>query len=230
MIIRVLFAAILAGIAAGLVMSLIQHAKVTPLILQAETYENAASVAQSDGHDPTRDEDAWAPADGFERTAFTVVTNVVTGAAFALVLAGAALLTGLPLTASNGAFWGLMGFLAFTLSPSAGLPPELPGMPAADLQARQVWWWATVTATGLGIGLLFMMKSIVVKALGIAVIALPHVIGAPHHAESASDVPATLANAFAASSIATAAVFWIVLGVMLGYLLSRNTTNDETTA
>ena len=104
------------------------------------------------------------------------------------------------------------------------------GQLAADLQARQVWWWATVTATGLGIGLLFMMKSIAVKVLGIAVIALPHVIGAPHHAAAAGSVPATLANAFAASSIATAAVFCIVLGVMLGYLLSRNTTNDETTA
>ena len=114
MITRVLFAAILAGVAAGLVMSLIQHTKVTPLILHAETYENTASAAKQDSHDHSHATEAWAPADGLERTAFTVIANVVTGAAFALVLAGAALLTGMPLTASNGAFWGLIGFLAFT--------------------------------------------------------------------------------------------------------------------
>ncbi|MGI9462597.1 MAG: CbtA family protein, partial [Aestuariivirgaceae bacterium] len=208
MITRVLFAAVLAGIAAGLVMSLIQHAKVTPLILQAETYETAAPAGQDDGHTHSHDETGWAPADGFERTMFTVIANIVAGAAFALVLAGAALLTGLPLTVSNGAFWGLIGFLAFNLAPSAGLPPELPGMPAANLMARQVWWWATVIATAGGIGLLFMMQSLAIKALGIAIIALPHIVGAPHHADTASQVPATLANAFAASSIATAAVFW----------------------
>lgn len=229
MITRVLFAAVIAGIAAGLVMSAIQHTKVTPLILQAESYETAAPQVQSDGHDHSHGDEAWGPADGLERTAFTVMANVITGAAFALVLVGAALLTGLPLTLSNGAFWGLMGFLAFTLSPSAGLPPELPGMPAANLFARQIWWWATVLATGAGIGVLYLVQSLAMKAVGVAIIALPHILGAPHHTGSASDVPATLANAFAASSIATAAVFWIVLGVMLGYMLSRNTTHDEVT-
>ena len=119
MITRVLFAAILAGIAAGIAMSALQHVRVTPLILMAETFETGT---HDDGHD--HDHDAWGPADGFERTAFTVLTNIITGAALALVLAGAALITGLPLTGANGATWGLMGFLAFSVAPSAGLPPD----------------------------------------------------------------------------------------------------------
>lgn len=226
MITRVLFAAILAGIAAGIVMSLVQHVKVTPLILKAETFEAAAHDKSGDH---SHDADGWKPAAGLERTAYTVLTNILTGVAFALVLAGAALMTGLPLTVSNGAIWGLMGFLAFTLSPSAGLPPELPGMPSGDLAARQVWWWCTVAATAIAIGILFTMKSLAMKTLAIVLIVLPHNIGAPHQADQVSNVPAALANAFAANSIATAAVFWIVLGVMLGYILSRNVTQDEAT-
>ncbi|MEI2612914.1 MAG: CbtA family protein [Candidatus Promineifilaceae bacterium] len=41
--------------------------------------------------------------------------------------------------------------LAFQLAPAFGLPPELPGMAAADLGARQVWWCGTALATGVGI-------------------------------------------------------------------------------
>ena len=233
MITRVLFAAILAGIAAGLAMSLVQQAKITPLILQAETFEVAASSQTHDQNSTANDDhgaEAWSPGDGFERTAFTVLSNVLAAVAFAFVLAGAALLTGLPITASNGAIWGLMGFLAFTLAPSAGLPPELPGMPAANLLDRQLWWWPTVAATAAGIMILFKMPSLPMKALAVILIALPHIIGAPHHENTSSDVPASLANAFAASSIATAAVFWILLGVFLGYMMTRSTTVDEATA
>jgi cobalt transporter subunit CbtA len=231
MITRVLFAAILAGIAAGLVMSVIQHIRVTPLIIAAEAFETAepaSATAHSHSNAEAHDHgDGWAPADGLERTAFTVAANVVTGAAFGLVLAGAALLTGIAISPANGAFWGLMGFLAFTLAPSAGLPPELPGMPAADLMARQLWWWGTVAATGIGIAMLALLAQPALKALAIAIIAAPHLIGAPHLHDGHSNVPATLANAFAANAIATSAIFWIVLGVILGYMLSRTTTPDE---
>jgi cobalt transporter subunit CbtA len=225
MITRVLFAAILAGIAAGIVMSVIQHVKVTPLILKAETFETETAEKHDDGHE----HESWTPAAGFERTAFTFITTIVTGAAYGLVLAGASLLTGLQITTTNGALWGLMGFLSFMLSPSAGLPPELPGIPAGDLLARQVWWWLAVVGTAAGIGLLFTVKSWGFKALGICIIALPHIVGAPHPTDTTSNVPAALASAFVANSIATVAVFWIVLGVLLGFMLSRTVTRNEAT-
>jgi cobalt transporter subunit CbtA len=232
---RVLFAAILAGIAAGLIMSLIQHTKVVPYIIQAESFEGGeAQAAPTEGasqatHDHSED---WVPHDGFERTAFTFLGNVIVGVAFALVLAGAAMLTGLPLTASNGVTWGLMGFLAFTIAPSAGLPPELPGMMAADLLERQIWWWATVAATACGIVMLFKFPSLALKVAAVTLIAAPHLIGAPHvpAGDAAKDVPAALANAYAAASIATSAVLWILIGVFLGHLLTRSITTEEAKA
>jgi cobalt transporter subunit CbtA len=219
MIRRVVLAAILAGIAAGLVMSAIQHWRVTPLILQAEAYE----VAHANG----AEEEAWAPADGVQRTAFTVIFNVLTGVAFALVAAAASLLTRLPLTSNTGLMWGLAGFATFMLAPSAGLPPELPGMAAGDLTGRQLWWWSAVAATAGGIGLIALTRHFAWKAAAIGLIALPHVIGAPHATGDASAVPAGLANAFAANAIAVSAVFWIVLGVSLGFLLARQTGAQE---
>jgi cobalt transporter subunit CbtA len=218
MIRRVVLAAILAGIAAGLVMSAIQHWRVTPLILEAEAYEVAH--AHGDG------EEAWAPADGVERTAFTVLFNLLTGVGFALIAAAASLLTRLPITPNTGFMWGLAGFATFMLAPSAGLPPELPGMVAGELVSRQVWWWSAVAATAGGIAVIALTWHLAWKAGAIALIALPHVIGAPH-ATGDSAVPAGLANAFAANAIAVSAVFWIVLCVTLGFLLSRQAQAQE---
>ena len=218
MIRRVVLAAVLAGIAAGLVMSIVQHWRVTPLILQAEAYE----VAPSHGDE----EEAWAPADGLERTALTVLFNVLSGVAFALLAAAASLITRLPLNTGTGPMWGLAGFAAFMLAPSAGLPPELPGMAAGDLAGRQLWWWLAVAATAGGIGMMALTRHLAWKAAAIALIGLPHLAGAPH-AAGESSVPAGLANAFAANAIAVSAVFWIVLGVSLGFLLARQSAVQE---
>ncbi|HEY0918157.1 CbtA family protein, partial [Devosia sp.] len=150
---RIVFAAVLAGLAAGLGMSALQHWKVTPLILIAETFESPAPASHAhaaETPDPSHDEATWAPADGVERTAYTVLANVLTAIGFALLLAAASVLTGLPVTARNGIVWGVGGFVAFQLAPAVGLPPELPGMVAAELGARQAWWWATALSTGAG--------------------------------------------------------------------------------
>lgn len=223
MLARVLLAAILAGIVAGAAMSVVQHWRVTPLILEAEKYETAP------GHEPAAasDGEAWAPADGLERTAWTFLFNMLSGVAFSLIAAAASLLTKLPLTTGNGALWGLAGFSIFMLSPSAGLPPELPGMAAGELTGRQLWWWAAVAATAGGIGILGLTSHVAWKAVGIAVIALPHLFGAPHAPGHASGVPAELANAFAANALVTSAIFWMVLGVSLGYLLNRKPAAAE---
>lgn len=61
MIGRVLLAAILAGIAAGLVMGVIQHVRLTPLIIEAETFETAEAPAPAAAA-PAATAEAQAPA------------------------------------------------------------------------------------------------------------------------------------------------------------------------
>src|SRR5687768_9026137 len=123
---------------------------------------------------------------------------------------------GKEITARNGLFWGLGGFVAFQLAPSFGLPPELPGMPAADLAARQVWWWGTAIATGAAILTIAKFRSWTAIGIAAVLIALPHIIGAPAAPDAPSAVPAHLAAAFAANTLAAGAIFWLIAGPLLG--------------
>ena len=228
MIGRVLLAALLAGIAAGIFMGAIQYLRLTPLILAAEVYENAPAHEHAAGTaEHSDDSEAWAPKDGLERTFFTTIASMMAGAGFAAVMAGVSLLVGIPVTAGNGAVWGLCGFIAVTLAPAAGLPPELPGMPAGDLAARQVWWIGTIAATGASLYLIAARRELWAIAAAVALIALPHLIGAPEAASHETGVPAGLAAAFAANSIAANAVFWVLIGVFLGAALKRIDTQEQ---
>lgn len=224
MIGRVVLAALLAGIAAGLIMGVIQHVRLTPLILAAERFEAQPPVAPHDhgeGHDHEHDHGGWHPADGWQRSLATTITAAMTGAAFAAVLAGISLISGIPITRGNGMVWGLCGFLAVTLAPAAGLPPELPGMAAGDLTARQIWWVATAALTAAGIFLIASRREAWAMALALVLIAIPHVVGAPAAVHTESNVPAELAARFAANAIAANAVFWLLIGLFLSLALGR---------
>jgi cobalt transporter subunit CbtA len=235
MIGRVLLAALLAGIAAGLFMSVIQHVRITPLILEAEKYEHAGhkhshetAPAQSATGDESVavaeqsvEEEGWAPAEGFERTAYTTLASIVAGAGFAALLAGISILLGMRITPANGILWGICGFLAVHLAPAAGLAPELPGMPAADLVLRQVWWLGTIIATGAAIALFILRAETWAKAAAIVLLLAPHIIGAPVPPTHESGIPAALAAEFAANTLAAAFLFWCAIGGLLGVTLDR---------
>jgi len=228
MIRNLLLAAIAAGMLAGVVATAAQSVKVIPLILEAETYETAgeAAAAPAHSHDAatpahSHDAEAWGPEDGIERLAYTLLANILAGVGFACVLGAAIMFSNRQVSLRTGAVWGAAGFLVFSLAPALGLPPELPGTEAADLTARQGWWILTVVATAAGLALIAFPRQVWFKALGAALVVLPQVIGAPHPETHGGLAPATLAAEFAVASLATAAVFWIVLGSTLGGFLER---------
>ena len=237
--IRNLFAAaLLAALCAGIITAGLQHFRVTPLILHAETFEGegghshgAEAVAADHEHaagTPEHSHDAvattaaepeeWAPQDGFERTAYTTLATVLAAAGFALVIGAVSMFAGLPITFANGFLWGLAGFVTFSLAPAYGLAPELPGMPAADLAARQVWWVSTALATGAACLLLAKTRAGWAFAVAIALVVIPHIIGAPAAPDEPSAVPAHLATEFAAITLGTSLVFWLILGTVFGKL------------
>ncbi len=227
--IRNLFAAaLLAALCAGLVTAALQHFRVTPLILQAESFEGegghshgteAVALVHAEGTaDHSHAADEWAPQDGFERTAYTVLATVFAAAGFAFVIGAVSMFANLPITSGNGVLWGVAGFLAFSLAPAYGLAPELPGMAAADLGARQLWWVGTALATGGAMLLLAKRRAGWAFAVALALIAAPHIIGAPAAPDEPSAVPAHLAAAFAATTLGTSLVFWLILGTVFGKL------------
>ncbi|TCD15024.1 CbtA family protein [Oricola cellulosilytica] len=230
MMIRVLLAAILAGLLAGAFATVAQSARVIPLILEAETYENAG--VPDHGHEPAtvahdHEDEAWAPEDGLQRTFFTLLSNLVVGASFALLLTAAIMLLNQPISMRSGLLWGAGGFGAFVLAPNFGLPPELPGMPAGDLLERQIWWTATVAMTAGGLLMLALKRRLPWMLAGVALIVLPHIYGAPQAVSHDSDVPANLAAQFATASVVTSALFWLVLGGLLGAFLARAVKQED---
>jgi cobalt transporter subunit CbtA len=222
---RILLVALIAGAVAGLLATLVQGTRLWPLIAAAEQFEQSGAGSHSHGDAaPPHDHD-WQPAGGAERIAFTALFNILAGFGFALLLNGAlalrqAALRGAAPDVATGALWGLAGFACFALAPALGLPPELPGMQAADLLDRQIWWTATAVASAAGLALIAFARGAAWKVFGLAVLAAPHVVGAPHTHETGG-VPAELAAQFVAASLVAAAVFWIVLGALSGWLHRR---------
>ena len=225
-----MLAAIAAGLLAGLFVTVVQHFTTTPLILQAETFEKPAHVSSAHGgvlsHGmgeaapqasggagiaiPPSEEQAVAI--DWERLLFTALANLLAGVGFALMVVAAFALRGQPVDARTGLAWGAAGFSVMTLAPALGMPPELPGLIAADLADRQLWWIFAAGAAAVGLGLLAFGRSKALKVGGVAIALLPHLAGAPHPEAMGSDVPPELASQFVAVSIAVSALFWAVLG------------------
>jgi len=219
---QIFLTALIAGAVAGLLTAGVQRLRLIPLIERAEVYEDAA--AQQSGHALEGMAAAeWEP-EGLERAAYTVLADLLAGIGFALMLTGAMAIAGLrghAIDWRRGLLWGAAGFLAFALAPALGLPPEPPGMEAAALAARQAWWLATALATAIGLALIVFVPQIWSRVAGAALVLLPHLIGAPQGPEGASAVPAAIATQFVVASLATTALFWLVLGGVSGWLYRR---------
>lgn len=191
-----------------------EHSSLGAAILDVASYLSPVSVAYA--HEG-EEHDEGGIMFGMSRFSGTLLANLVTGTGFALLLAGFSLVSGHPITVANGALWGAAGWLAVHMLPAIGLPPELPGFPAADLTQRQIWWVATVALSAGGLYLLFLKQGIVAKIAGIVLIAAPQVYGAPQPSDISSNVPAVLGAEFAVAALATTLFFWIVLGLALGF-------------
>jgi len=218
---RIVVVAALSGLISGIVMTAAQWVRVVPLILEAETYEVAGDAAgaasEHAGHDGMA---AWSLADGWQRTVSSFLANLLAAVGFALLLTAGLYLSG-HAGWRQGLWWGLAGFLTFTLAPALGLPPEPPGLEAAPLAARQAWWLGTVVATGGGLALIVLLRRPWSIALGAALTALPHLIGAPRPELGGGVAPEYLAGEFAVAVVVTGLVFWLVLGATTGALYRR---------
>lgn len=238
---RIASVVLLAGALAGLLLTGVQQLQVSKIILQAEVYEEAAAAkaheqehaaaaaatatapaaAQEHEHEHGGAGEEWEPANGFERTAYTVLANISMAIGFGLFLTAAITISGKQVTWRSGLLWGVAGYLVFFVAPSLGLPPEVPGTMAAPLHARQLWWIMTAGMTAAGLGLGVYARHWALKLLGLVLLAVPHLIGAPHPAVHGSAAPEQLAQAFIHATALANALFWLTLGGLTGYFYKK---------
>ncbi len=229
MILRtLLIGALIAGTLTGVLFTTIQQLQVTPLILEAETYESANSghTHASLQSDHTHESNTSISPFNNQRLWFSLLANVLAGIGFALIIASAIQFSGQK-GWQKGLLWGIAGFIVFFAAPSFGLHPKLPGTTGAPLLEQQLWWIATATATAVGIALLVFSRSTGLKGIALLLLIMPHIIGAPLAEQAYSSVPDWLLQKFVIASTIANALFWLILGTSVGYLL-RNSSNSTT--
>ncbi|MBK3443848.1 MULTISPECIES: CbtA family protein [Pseudomonas] len=215
------------GLLAALLLTLLQSFWVAPLILQAESFEKAPPATEvvhehsAGAAAHSHDAQAWEPEDGWQRVLSTTGGNLVVAVGFALMLAGLYTLRA-PTRTAQGLLWGLAGYATFVLAPTLGLPPELPGTAAADLTLRQTWWIGTAASTAAGLALIVFGRNWLLKGLGLAILAVPHFIGAPQPQVHSMLAPEALEAQFKIASQLTNVAFWLALGLISAWLFRRN--------
>lgn len=227
---RIVYLALLAGVITGFVIAPIQIMAVQPFIQEAERYEqqgktpttlpNVVELNQSfadldDANEPSQNK--------FERALSTTLVIVLMAIGYALIL-GACFSKIMPMNWRKGLAFGVAGFIVFQFAPALGLPPEPPGVPVADVLLRQLWWLATAIATATSLWLLSVSWNKDKKWLllpAIALLALPHLVGAPQPPPEINPLPSQLMTNFITATLLTAALFWLLLGGLLGHLFKR---------
>lgn len=240
---RLFLCTLLVGLLTGLFDSAVQRWQVVPLILAAEVFEVAAEPepAHAAGAAHSHEPEAWAPQDGLERTAYTVLANVLNAVGAALLLlplmawwnrhrGGQPLAQrgGYAASVRHGLLWGAAGWVCLFALPALGLPPELPGMQAAPLQARQLWWLLTVVCGAGGLAMLCLVRA-KWRVLGLALLILPFAVGAPQHegspfaglgAEALVQMELLAARFVVATTLASA-LQWLLLGTLCALAVGR---------
>ena len=244
---RLIWLALVASVLVGTAHWLLVQWLAVPIIFAAEAMEDrkvSAALNVTGGHEHdhehgsagghTHEHEAWKPADGFERSAWTWVAIVLLQFGLALGLlvalafasqrqsaAAAPMRTSLVLAAT--------GFFCLFAWPALGLPPEIPGMDAARLGSRQVWWALGAGCAGSAVASALLLRASWRWALAVALLAVPFVVGAPHIASDpfASFDASTgmqlrqLADRFVWVTVGTTLIQWLLLGLTCGALAQR---------
>ncbi len=248
MLTRVLATGLLAGLLAGLAVAVLQTFTTTPIILAAEVYEKADEAktqgaalvapgeahlilvhAGGDAHAAAGHEagGSWEPQDGLERTLYAGTATIATAIGFGLIILAGMLFGGDRIDERRAMAWAAAGFVVTGLAPGLGLSPEVPGMVAADLAGRQLWWASTAVATALALWLILRSDNNWVRLAAVGLLIAPHIWGAPPPAEPVvTSVPAELAARFSATSLAVHATLWVLTGFFVGFWWRKLGSSD----
>lgn len=218
---RILTSALFAGAAAGLIAALLQFFFVQPVLLHAELYESGALV-----HFGGPAMSAHQDVGGFDavRDGLSIIFTMLTYTGYCLILIAAMAVAetrGAKINARNGIIWGLAGFVVVQLAPGFTLAPEVPGVAAADVEVRQVWWFATVITAGIAVWLIAFVRNWMAWSAAVVLLLAPHVIGTPEPDVFTGPVPTEIGALFAARAFGVGMAAWVLLGLFAGHFWER---------
>lgn len=221
MLIRIVVSALFAGAVTGLLAGLLQFVFIQPVLLHAELYESGTLVHFGAASAPA---DAELPGFDLMRDSLNFLFSMLTYTGYALLMVAAISVAeeyGPRVDARQGIIWGIAGYVVFHLAPAFSLPPEVPGVAAVDVGARQIWWFATAGATALALALIAFGRSWMTWGIAVILLLAPHVIGAPEPEQLIGPVPPEIAALFAARALGLGLAAWVMLGAFSGYFWQR---------
>lgn len=225
---RIITSALLAGAGAGFIASLLQLGFVQPVLLHAELYETGQLVHFGSQSVVSAHQDVA----GFDalRDGLSIAFTIAIYCGYALILVAAMALAterGTVITARNGIVWGIAGFIAVHLAPGFTLAPEVPGVAAADVYARQIWWFATVVAAAIAMWLIAFGKGWPAWGIAAALLLAPHIIGAPEPDVFTGPVPTEIGALFASRALSVGLAAWVLVGLFAGHFWSREVAEEQ---
>lgn len=219
---RFFVSALFAGTAAGLIAALLHIVFVQPVLLHAELYETGTLVHFGASSDVSAQQDTG----GFDpvRDGLSIIFNMLVYTGYALILLAVmaqAEARSARINARTGLIWGIAGFVAVQLAPGFSLAPEVPGVAAADLALRQIWWIPTVIAAAVAMWLLAFGRGWVAWGAAGVLLLVPHLIGGPEPDIFTGPVPTEIGALFAARSFGMGLAAWVILGTVCGYVWQK---------
>lgn len=244
---RLIWTALVTAVVVGSLQTGVQRWQAERLIGAAEVYEAQKTAVPTipaqavegaaHGHDEGAAQ-AWAPENGAERTGWTWVANILHAFGMALLVFAAMGVwfyqRGAPSLTANASLRvaGLVaaaGWLSFHLWPSLGLHAEVPGMDAAPLQARQIWWALAVGCAAGACAIAGFARGPWRWLVAAALLALPFVVGTPQlqgdalagFGPEAHAAMAQLSAQFILATTWVALSFWLCMGLVGGLAFQR---------
>ncbi len=249
---RLIWAALATAVVVGSVQTGVQRWQAAPLILAAEVYEAQkakapepaapathvhSDTAAPHGHEHAHEHGAtkeWEPENGFERIGWTWVANSLHAFSMALLVFA---VMGVWLYRRGAAVGSLAlaawvaaaGFVSLHLWPSLGMPAEVPGMEAAPLHARQVWWVLAMGSAASACAVAGFARASWRWLVAVTLLALPFLVGAPQlqgdalagFAPEAHAALEQLGGQFVWATTWVALSFWASMGLVGGLAFRR---------
>lgn len=229
MIFRIFSSALIAGGLAGVLVGLLQLAFVQPVLLHAELYETGQLVHFGAVSDALAQQTV--PVVDFRRDLLSVAFSALLFFGYAMLLLGAMLFAeerhDLSVSPRVGLLWGVAAFVVMNMAPAFSMAPEVPGVAAADVVHRQVWWFVTVVLAVIALWLIGLVRSPGAVAVAIVLLVAPHFAGAPEPAVFAGAAPPEIAAKFVARAIGVNFAGWSILGVLVSAVWNRSVAGAQ---
>ena len=219
---RIMVSGLFSGALGGIIAGFLQWYFVQPVLLHSELYEAGILthfVGTSNSAHP--DLEYIQPM----RDGLSLIFSMLIYTGYAIILIAAMLLRAQKsetnITFHQGIIWGVSGFFVVHLAPAISLPPEVPGVAAAELQLRQIWWFATTLLTAGGLWIIAFTKKGSRFIIGAALILAPHIIGAPEPDIFTGPAPTEIGALFASRALGTGLISWAMLGGLSAFFLKK---------